>query len=107
MKALNPNKDSPCPGCFRLAGCPLGPENPAPGGQRTRRGTVFLQAASALLPPVLGFAGGFVLTGLFFPLSGEGPRIAAGMALMFLSALGVCLFRRPPPESWQGPSPCN
>jgi sigma-E factor negative regulatory protein RseC len=63
------------------------------------RRIVFRQGAAALLPPVLGFAAGFTLTGLFFPLAGEGQRIAAGAALMFLLALGIYLFRRPSPES--------
>jgi hypothetical protein len=42
----------------------------------------------------MGFAAGFALTGLLFPLSGEGQRAAAGAALMFLFAFGVYLFRR-------------
>jgi hypothetical protein len=52
---------------------------------------------AALLPPALGFAAGFVLTGLLFPLSGEGSRAAAGLVFMFLFAFGVYLFRRRSP----------
>jgi sigma-E factor negative regulatory protein RseC len=71
---------------------------PSPG-QTVPRKIIFRQGAAALLPPVLGFAAGFTLTGLFFPLSGEGLRIGAGAAFMFLLALGIYLFHRPSPES--------
>jgi hypothetical protein len=105
MKTPKPmNKASPCPGCFRFSGldCPLVPEDQAraaPPGQIVSRRFIFRQGAAALLPPVLGFAAGFTLTGFLFPLSGENIRIGAGAALMFLLALGIYLFRRPSPES--------
>jgi hypothetical protein len=101
MKPSNPSKASPCPGCFRFSepGCPLFSRDDGQNrGRPTPRRIVFFQAAAALLPPALGFAAGFGLTGLFFPLSGEGARAAGGTVFMFLSALGVYLFRRFPPE---------
>jgi hypothetical protein len=99
MKPPNPSKA--CPGCFRFSepGCPLfSGDDGQNQGQAIPRRVVFFQAAAALLPPALGFATGFWLTGLFSPFSGEGARAAGGAVLMFLSALGVYLFRRFPPK---------
>jgi hypothetical protein len=99
MKSPKPNEFSACLTCFRLnnpdASCPMGAGGPIGGGVPRR--LLLLQGAAALLPPALGFAAGFILTGLLFPLSGEGLRAAAGAALMFLCALGVYLVRRPSP----------
>jgi hypothetical protein len=103
MKPPKPHEVSGCPGCFLLnnpdASCPIragGGDSAGSRGGVPRRLLLF-QGAAALLPPALGFAAGFALTGLLFPLSGEGLRAAAGAALMFLCAAGVYLFRRPPP----------
>jgi hypothetical protein len=96
------SSEASCPGCFRLKGpgCPL----PACGGdcswetsREVSRRDLLSQGTAALLPPALGFAAGFALAGALFPLSGEGPRAAAGAALMFLAALGVYLLRRRSP----------
>ncbi|MDR2748136.1 MAG: hypothetical protein LBB77_11910 [Treponema sp.] len=100
MNPPEPN-ESPCLGCFRLKSmdCPLSAQGRTRGyaggrGQKVPRKVLFFQGAAVLLPPALGFAAGFALTGLFFPRSGEGSRAAAGLILMFLSAFGVYLFRR-------------
>jgi hypothetical protein len=59
------------------------------GRQKVSRKVLLLQGAAALLPPALGFAAGFTLTDLLFPLAGEGLRAAAGVVFMFLFAFGV------------------
>jgi hypothetical protein len=97
------NEFPACPGCFRLknpgAPCPLGARGGGSDGrgQRVPRRLIVSQGSAALLPPALGFAAGFALAGLLFPLSGGDLRAAAGAALMFLCAFGVYLFRRPAP----------
>jgi hypothetical protein len=91
--------DPLCMGCSLQKGpdCPLSARNrlPADSPRLISRRVLFFQGAAALLPPALGFAAGFVLTGLFFPPSGEGFRVAAGLVLMFLLASGLYLFRSP------------
>ncbi|MDR1972905.1 MAG: hypothetical protein LBQ46_13410 [Treponema sp.] len=88
--------EAACFGCFRLkrpgafGACPLHQV----GGEAALSGKkLFLQAAAALLPPVLGFAAGFVVPGLIFPHIGEGPRAGAGLTLMFLCALAYYAYR--------------
>jgi hypothetical protein len=108
MKLPSPDELSFCRGCSRLKNppCPLGGRDRGEnaGRREVPRRILFSQAAAALLPPALGFAAGFILTGFFFPRSGEGPRAAVGVVLMFLFAFGVYLFRRGcPAESSQSP----
>ena len=61
--------------------------------------SVFRQALAALVPPALGFAGGFFLTRLFLPSAGEGA--AAGMGVIFLFAVAFIVYmvrKRNPPD---------
>jgi len=53
--------------------------------------SVFRQALSALVPPALGFAGGFFITRFFLPSAGEGA--AAGMGVLFLFASACVIFK--------------
>ncbi|MDR0642981.1 MAG: hypothetical protein LBG07_11040 [Treponema sp.] len=107
MCPRKPNEVPSCLGCFRLRSqgtpCPLAGQNKTgedahSWGQAVPRKVLLLQGTAVLLPPVLGFAAGFTLTDLLFPLSGEALRAAAGAALMFLFAFGVYLFRRRSPS---------
>lgn len=52
------------------------------------------QALGILLPPVLGFIAGYVLTRLCFPVAGDPGRAAAGVFLMFLAAAARFLIRK-------------
>jgi sigma-E factor negative regulatory protein RseC len=56
--------------------------------------TLALQSLSALLPPVLGFIAGYVLSAYMFPALSEAARAAVGAAAMFAAALGFYAFRR-------------
>ena len=57
------------------------------------------QGLTVLLPPILGFTAGYVLTGVIFPASAEPPRAAAGVLFLFVTALALYLFRsRHPPK---------
>jgi sigma-E factor negative regulatory protein RseC len=58
------------------------------------RNSLFTQAVTALLPPVAGFIAGFTAIGLIPPLTGDGPRAAGGVVLMFTASLCMYLFRR-------------
>jgi positive regulator of sigma E activity len=61
--------------------------------------SVFRQALAALVPPALGFAGGFFLTRIFFPSADEGA--AAGMGVIFLFAAAFIVYvvrKRYPPD---------
>jgi len=64
-----------------------------------RRGAAF-QALLALCPPLAGYAGTFILTGIAFPALGEPVRAALGVAALALTAF-VCyrLLRRSPPRA--------
>jgi sigma-E factor negative regulatory protein RseC len=56
------------------------------------------QGLLALLPPLIGFIAGFFLTGLFFPVAGEGAKAAGGAFLLFAAGAGCYLLqRRSPP----------
>ncbi|MDR1352592.1 MAG: SoxR reducing system RseC family protein [Treponema sp.] len=55
------------------------------------RPSLALQALTALCPPLAGYGGTFVLTGLFFPSLGEPARAALGVAA--LAAVGFACFR--------------
>jgi sigma-E factor negative regulatory protein RseC len=55
------------------------------------------QAFVALLPPVLGFIGGGVLTGFLVPASGEPARAAGGVLGLFMLAYLTYLFRKKHP----------
>jgi sigma-E factor negative regulatory protein RseC len=52
------------------------------------------QGLGALLPPLLGFVAGYVVTGLAIPAAGEPLRAAAGALLLFAVAGALYLFRR-------------
>jgi sigma-E factor negative regulatory protein RseC len=56
------------------------------------------QTLAALLPPLLGFAAGFWLVGLFHPETGEPARAALGVLCMFAAAGAVYLVRRRGPK---------
>jgi positive regulator of sigma E activity len=65
------------------------------------RKALFIQAFGALLPPVLGFAGGYLATALLLPSLGEASRAAVGAFLLFAGAAGFYLFRRHfPPKTF-------
>jgi len=61
--------------------------------------SVFRQALSALVPPALGFAGGFLLTRLFFPSASEGAYAAVGVIFLFAVAFIVYTVRKRYPIS--------
>lgn len=52
----------------------------------TPKALLLVQALQVLLPPMLGFIGGFMLTGFLFPLAGDPPRAAGGALTLFLTA---------------------
>ncbi|MDR3192744.1 MAG: SoxR reducing system RseC family protein [Treponema sp.] len=61
---------------------------------------LFIQALEAFLPPLAGFAGGYLLTAWRFPSLGEAPRAAAGVLLLFAAAAAFYAFRkRFPPKT--------
>jgi sigma-E factor negative regulatory protein RseC len=49
------------------------------------------EALMSLLPPILAFMTGYVLTGLLFPAGGEAPQAAAGV--LFLLGTAFLLYR--------------
>jgi sigma-E factor negative regulatory protein RseC len=57
----------------------------------TPKGMLVGQALAALLPPLLGFMGGFILTGLLVPASGDPARAAGGVLGLFMAA--YCTYR--------------
>jgi sigma-E factor negative regulatory protein RseC len=112
MVVIEPDRPAGCFGCMRqdcakgLA--PITAENRdnldlAPGllvetGSSSR--TLLQQCAAALSPPLLGFAAGFLLSGIIFPQSGDALRAACGALLLFAAALGFYFFRRQyPPKN--------
>ena len=58
------------------------------------KGSLLKQALKALLPPVLGFLGGYTLTGILFPLSGDPARAFSGTLALFLTAFAVYWTRK-------------
>ena len=52
------------------------------------------QGLAALLPPVLGFIAGYVLTGVLYPTAGEAARAAAGALALFAAAFACYVVRR-------------
>jgi len=64
--------------------------------------SVFRQALAALVPPALGFAGGFFLTRLFLPSAGEGACATAGVVFLFVAAFIVYRARKrhPPGKAY-------
>jgi positive regulator of sigma E activity len=65
----------------------------------TSRSELLRQALQALVPPLTGFLGGFMLTGLFFPRGGESFRVAGGLAALFAAAGITYLARKRFPSS--------
>ena len=61
--------------------------------------SVFRQALAALVPPALGFAGGFFLTSLFLPEAGEGARASVGVIFLFAAAFIIYAVRKRYPLS--------
>jgi positive regulator of sigma E activity len=55
---------------------------------------LFTQALGALLPPLAGFAGGYLAAARCFPSRGEGFRAAGGVFLLFAGAAVFYAFRR-------------
>jgi sigma-E factor negative regulatory protein RseC len=55
------------------------------------------QAFAALLPPMVGFMGGFILTGLLVPVSGDPARAAGGVLGLFILAYLIYLIRKKHP----------
>jgi hypothetical protein len=51
--------------------------------------SIFRQALAALLPPALGFTGGFFLTRFLIPEAGEAACAATGVIFLFASAFIV------------------
>jgi sigma-E factor negative regulatory protein RseC len=60
----------------------------------TPKAMLLLQAFQVLFPPILGFIGGFMFTGFLFPLSGDPPRAAGGVLILFLAASLTYWFRK-------------
>jgi sigma-E factor negative regulatory protein RseC len=52
------------------------------------------QGLAALLPPIAGFVAGYTAIGAAFPASGEPPRAAGGVLLLFAVAAALYLIRR-------------
>jgi sigma-E factor negative regulatory protein RseC len=52
------------------------------------------QGLAVLLPPILGFIAGYVLTGVLFPAAGDPARAAAGVLLLFATAFTLYFIRR-------------
>ncbi|WP_010260197.1 SoxR reducing system RseC family protein [Treponema primitia] len=58
------------------------------------------QGLTVLLPPLLGFIAGYVLTGIIFPATGDPARAATGVLLLFATAFAVyCIRRHFPPKT--------
>ncbi|GHV32767.1 hypothetical protein AGMMS4952_23770 [Spirochaetia bacterium] len=55
------------------------------------------QGLTVLLPPVLGFIAGYILTGVLFPAVGDPARAAAGVLLLFAAAFILYFIRRRSP----------
>jgi hypothetical protein len=55
------------------------------------RGSLVLQVLTVLCPPLIGYAGTFILSGLAFPVLGEPARAALGVAALVL--VGFVCFR--------------
>ncbi|MHB9291024.1 hypothetical protein Holit_00094 [Hollandina sp. SP2] len=55
------------------------------------------QGVTALLPPILGFMGGFMLTGFLVPASGDPARAAGGVLGLFILAYLIYLIRKKHP----------
>ena len=51
--------------------------------------SLFKQAVTSLMPPVMGFSIGYILTRFFFPGAGEGIAALAGIILLFTAAFIV------------------
>jgi sigma-E factor negative regulatory protein RseC len=52
------------------------------------------QGLIVLLPPILGFIAGYVLTGAIFPAAGDPARAAGGVLLLFVAAFAIYFIRR-------------
>ncbi|GHV76154.1 hypothetical protein AGMMS49942_09750 [Spirochaetia bacterium] len=52
------------------------------------------QGLAVLLPPILGFIAGYVLTGVLFPSARDPSRAAAGVLLLFAAAFALYFIRR-------------
>jgi sigma-E factor negative regulatory protein RseC len=52
------------------------------------------QGLGALLPPLLGFIAGYVITGLVFPPASEPSQAAGGVLFLFAAAFAVYFIRR-------------
>jgi sigma-E factor negative regulatory protein RseC len=78
-------------GVFLRAENPLGlPVEPGqPVEVETNAASLLPQALTALLPPIAGFAAGFILARLVFPGAGEAPAAFTGLALFFCAAFIV------------------
>jgi sigma-E factor negative regulatory protein RseC len=52
------------------------------------------QGLVVLLPPLLGFVAGYIITGFVFPSVLEPPRTAAGVLFLFTTAFAIYFIRR-------------
>ncbi|GHV73928.1 hypothetical protein AGMMS49940_12300 [Spirochaetia bacterium] len=52
------------------------------------------QGLAVLLPPILGFIAGYVLSGVLFPTAGDPACAAAGVLLLFVVAFALYFIRR-------------
>jgi positive regulator of sigma E activity len=64
----------------------------------TAKRSLVPQTLLSLLSPLVGFTAGFALAGVFFPLSGDGARGAAGVAGLFLAGFAVYVLRKQFPD---------
>ena len=102
---IAPDRSAACFGCMNMecktAGF-LAADNtlglPVETGQtvevETDTHSLIPQALTAFLPPILGFATGFILTRLLFPHAGEPAAAFIGLALLFVAALIVYKLRK-------------
>ena len=107
-----PNKSAACFGCLnqecRSGGGQISAENslnlPLSAGQVVEvsapGAAVASQALAVVLPPIIGFAAGFSLVRLAFPVAGEAVAAFAGLALFFGAAIIINKIRKGKPAGF-------
>jgi len=57
---------------------------------------LFRQTITAILPPILGFTGGYIFTRIAFPASSQNTAAMVGIALLFAASFGFYKIKRRP-----------